>query len=131
MTSEQLVSASAIGEHGEDLAVAHLLAGGAVILARNWRTRCGEIDIIARDEGFLVFIEVKTRYAQIHQGGLRYRYGTPAEAVTFAKRTRVRRAAASWLTQRTGPWAPVRFDVITVTLMDGTQPKLEHLAGAF
>lgn len=66
-----------IGNYGEDLACKYLEEQGYELLERNFRIRGGEIDIIARDEEFLVFVEVKTRYS--------HDYGHPAEALTYYK----------------------------------------------
>jgi putative endonuclease len=121
------------GAHGEDLAADFLRMGGAEILARNWRSRCGEIDLIVRDGPTIAFVEVKTRQGRRLSGarGVSYRYGSPAEAVTFAKQARIRRLAAIWLAERAGRWAPVRFDVVAVTISAGALPVIEHLQGVF
>jgi putative endonuclease len=102
------------------------------VLARNWRSRQGEIDVIAAGEGCLVFCEVKTRSSTV--------YGQPFEAVTRAKQQKLRRLAAEWLrtgSDRTG-WGgtgagrgggrppDIRFDVASVR---GT--SLEVIEGAF
>lgn len=125
------VATAEIGAHGEDLAVEYLRAAGAEILARNWRSRCGELDVIARDGPAIAFIEVKTRRGRRTSGGLVYRHGSPAESVTFPKQARIRRLAAAWLSQRNAPWSPVRFDVIAISMCDGADPLIEHRKGVF
>jgi putative endonuclease len=70
----------AVGRFGEQLAVGHLETAGLEILARNWRCRQGELDIVARDGSQLVFVEVKTRSSRA--------FGSPAEAVDRAKSAR-------------------------------------------
>ena len=65
-----------LGRRGEELACERLTAAGLEVVARNWRCRAGEIDVIAAGPGLLVFCEVKTRRG--------HGYGTPAEAVTHA-----------------------------------------------
>ncbi|HET8978627.1 MAG TPA: YraN family protein [Solirubrobacteraceae bacterium] len=118
---------NARGRSGEDLAAEHLRRLGYEIVERNYRTRWGELDIVARAGGTIAFCEVKTRRA----GG---RAGGPLDAVGPAKQARVRRMAASWLTQRRDrPYADViRFDAIGVTLdAAGRLLSLEHLEGAF
>src|SRR5664280_104004 len=82
----------ALGRYGEDVAVRHLLDAGWQVLERNWRCRAGEIDIVARDGGVLVFCEVKTRSSAL--------FGVPAEAVRPAKVRRIRALACHWLADR-------------------------------
>ena len=112
---------------GEELAVRHLIAGGAEILDRNWRCGDGELDIVALDGGTLVFCEVKTR-----TGAWR---GTPAEAVDARKVARIRRLAVRWLAEHPPRSGPVRFDLVAVS-RDVTpgQPgsvHVDHRRGAF
>jgi putative endonuclease len=116
-----------LGRAGEQLAAEHLRRLGYEILERNYRTRWGELDIVARLGGTLAFCEVKTRRA----GG---RAGGPFDAVGRGKQTRVRKMAGSWLMERRDrPYADViRFDAIGVTVdAGGTLLSLEHLEGAF
>ncbi|MGH2875737.1 MAG: YraN family protein [Solirubrobacteraceae bacterium] len=116
-----------LGPAGERLAAEHLLRLGYEILERNYRTRWGELDIVASRDGTLAFCEVKTRRA----GG---RAGGPFEAVSRDKQQRVRRMANSWLVDRRDrPFAPtIRFDAIGITLDGGGRlVSLEHLEGAF
>lgn len=113
----------ALGRHGEDLAARHLVTAGMQLVARNWRCREGEIDIVARDGPVLVFCEVKTRSSTA--------YGVPAEAVTFGKAQRLRVAALRWLAEHPHPGGDVRFDVVSV-LRGRDQPwTVEHLRGVF
>lgn len=95
-----------LGRFGEDVAARHLEQLGMVIVERNWRCREGELDIIAVDDGVLVFCEVKTR------SGLGF--GSPAEAVSPAKLRRLRVLAARWMTAHPRPWTELRFDVVAV-----------------
>jgi putative endonuclease len=99
----------ALGESGEDLACAELQRRGYAILERRYRTRAGEIDIIARHGSVLVFVEVKTRRSG--------HCGSPAEAVTRSKRRRLALMAVT-----TSPPRPraegCRFDVVAVTIGD-------------
>jgi len=112
-----------LGRRGEELACQRLTAAGLEVVARNWRCRAGEIDVIAAGPGLLVFCEVKTRRG--------HGYGTPAEAVTHAKRTRLRRLAAAYLASEQHPPCSVRFDVVTVTWPSGASPAVDHLEAAF
>ena len=116
-----------LGRLGEQLAAEHLQRLGFAILARNYRTRWGELDIVAFDGTVLAFCEVKTRHAGSPAG-------TALEAVDPRKRSRVRGMARSWLAQETErPYAPaLRFDAIGVTFdRSGQLVRLEHLEGAF
>jgi putative endonuclease len=116
-----------LGRTGEELAAQHLLRLGFEIVERNYRTRWGELDIVARTGSTLAFCEVKTRRA----GG---RAGGPLDAVGRDKQIRVRKMAASWLMERRDrSYADViRFDAIGVTVdAGGRLLSLEHLEGAF
>ena len=116
-----------LGRAGEALATEHLLRLGYEIVERNYRTRWGELDIVARVGATLAFCEVKTRRA----GG---RAGGPFDAVGPGKQARVRKMAGRWLMDRRDrPYAAViRFDAIGVTVDGaGGLVALEHLEGAF
>jgi putative endonuclease len=111
-----------LGRRGEDLAANHLRRQGMALLHRNWRCAYGELDLVATDGIALVVCEVKTRSRDCH--------GTPAEAVTPVKTRHIRNAAREWV-HRYGVWLPVRFDVLAVLWPDGSEPRVEHLRGAF
>jgi putative endonuclease len=117
------VDTDRLGRLGEELAAQHLVRLGFEIVERNYRTRWGELDIVAFDGVTLIFCEVKTRKS-----------GRPLEAVRPHKRAQVRKMAGSWLLCRSDrPHADVlRFDAIGV-LVDGAGRlrSLEHLEGAF
>ena len=98
---------AAFGALGEHLACRELRRRGYAILARGFRTRHGEIDIVARDGDVLVFVEVKTRASR--------RYGTALEAVTAGKQRRVAAMARSYLARAGWRQRPCRFDVVAVT----------------
>ena len=112
------------GARGEELASAWYTAQGYSVLARNWRCREGELDLVVVRAGCLVFCEVKTRTGS--------GFGIPAEAVTAAKQRRLRRLAARWLGEQppAGRYAELRFDVASVTLRAGV-PELEVIEAAF
>jgi putative endonuclease len=113
-----------LGRYGEDLAVERLRAAGLEVLVRNWRCRDGEIDVVAREPGVLVFVEVKTRSGAA--------FGSPAESVTPTKARRVRRLAQLWLADARPPGeAELRFDVVSVVRRRGYAPQVTHLRGAF
>lgn len=120
----------ALGKHGEDLAVAQLTSAGLDVLARNWRCREGELDIVAREGEALVICEVKTRRA--------VGFGTPLDAVTPAKAARLRRLAVRWLVEQRSAsgdglagYAEVRFDVVSVLCPPHGPAVVEHLRGVF
>jgi putative endonuclease len=116
-----------LGRLGEQLAAEHMIRRGFEIVERNYRTRWGELDIVAFDGRTLAFCEVKTR--RLSAPGR-----SPLESVHTRKRSKVRKMAGSWLTERTNrPYADnVRFDAIGVTLdPSGRLVSLEHLEGAF
>jgi putative endonuclease len=116
-----------LGALGERLAAEHLVRRGFAIVERNYRTRWGELDIVAFDGRTLAFCEVKTR--RLADGER-----TPFEAIRGRKRLRIRKMAGSWLRQRTDrPFAPaLRFDAIGVTFdRGGRLVSIEHLEGAF
>jgi putative endonuclease len=118
------------GSLGEQIAVDHLEARGYEIVARNYRTRFGELDVVAADAGALVFCEVKTRVAGGRTGPV-----MPLDAIGGQKRQRIRRMAAQWLAE-SGAERPartdLRFDAIGVVIeADGRLVSLEHLEGAF
>ena len=116
-----------LGQQGERLAAEHLGRLGFEIVERNYRTRWGELDIVAFDGRVLAFCEVKTR--RVGAGT-----GTALDAVGTGKRARVRKMAGSWLIERRPrPFAEtVRFDAIGVTFDAlGRLVRIEHLEGAF
>ena len=120
----------ALGRFGENVATRHLLAAGLTVLARNWRCREGEVDIVALDGDVLVMCEVKTRRG--------VGFGTPLDAITPAKAARLRRLACRWLADQRAAspgdfsaYAEVRFDVVCVVRPLTGATSVEHLRGAF
>ena len=117
-----------LGQHGEDLAVAYLTRQGYEIVARNWRTRAGELDIVARDGEWLVFVEVRTR----RRSGRSQTpsLGTPEESVTLAKQTRLVAMAERYLFEH--PWnGRFRIDLIALEIHpNGSVARLNHLQDA-
>jgi putative endonuclease len=108
------------GRHGEDLAHRHLRANGFVVVARNWRPPQGggEIDIIAREGEWLVFVEVKTR--------LSGEWSTPLRDIDLQKIQNLRRAARDYIRRANADESLVRFDAISVT-----GRTIDHLRDAF
>jgi putative endonuclease len=128
----------ALGASGEALAARHLEALGFEIVDRNFRTRHGELDLVARDERRVVFCEVKTRIVSATAAPLASPrpYG-PLDSIGVRKRRQVRAMARIWLTDahdRLGPSSPaeIRFDAVGITLDGSGRPiELEHLEAAF
>jgi len=112
-----------LGKLGEDIATAHLKKNGLQIITRNYRQKSGEIDIIARDGEWLVFIEVKTRKS--------LRYGQPFEAVTPKKQTQIGRVALDYMTRNKLLDQAVRFDVISIIVNRDGKADIEHLPNCF
>jgi putative endonuclease len=127
--------AGAIGARGELLACEHLLRRGFRILARNVRTRGGEIDLIAVKGATLVFAEVKTvRVAS--RSSVAAATAAPLARLGAPQRSRLRRLATAWLldcrTRRPRGIETIRFDAIGVVVaLDGSLLRLEHLEGAW
>lgn len=112
-----------LGAFGEQLAVDHLTACGLRVLARNWRCRYGELDVVAADTAarVVVFVEVKTRTTDA--------FGGIAQAVTPQKVRRLRRLAGLWLAAQDAHWAQVRIDVVGVRIGQQRTPEISHLQG--
>jgi putative endonuclease len=109
----------ALGASGEQAAADWYREQGYEVLARNWRCREGELDLVLRKARTFVFCEVKARTSDA--------FGAPAEAVTRTKQTRLRHLAAKWLADE-APVRPaeIRFDVVSILA-----GKIEVLQGAF
>ncbi|AKK30426.1 YraN family protein [Mycobacterium sp. EPa45] len=122
MASEPTLTKVELGALGEQLAVEHLESLGLRTVARNWRCRYGELDIIvAAADGTVVFVEVKTRTGDGF-GGVDY-------AVTPVKVRRIRRLAGIWLSEQAHRWAAVRIDVVGVRIGRQRTPEITHLRG--
>lgn len=102
-----------LGEVGEKWAAKHLRRQGYKILVRRFRTRNGEIDIVARDKEWLVFVEVKTRATE--------QFGTPGEAVNREKQRHLTRAALDYLRLLKHPPVCYRFDIVEVVMTSKDQ----------
>ena len=114
---------AALGSYGERVAVRALTEAGLQVLDRNWRCRDGELDVVAREGDALVFCEVKTRRGT--------GFGHPAEAVTPAKRRRLRRLARAWLASHDQHAPDLRFDVVAVHVPAAGPARVTHLRNAF
>jgi len=112
-----------IGLRGEDTAVRYLEALGFSIVSRNFRSRFGEIDLIAKDGDTIVFIEVKTRRSQ--------RLGKAVEQVTRRKQMKIMKAAAEYLQKCGALGSKIRFDVLAIDVLPGGAERVEQIKGAF
>ena len=107
-----------LGKVGEEKAAKYLKKQGVKVIARNYKNAFGEIDIIAKDGEYTVFIEVKTRTGEM--------FGTPAEAVDFRKRQKYALIAKAYLAAKGLFDTAVRFDVIEIE-----NEKINHIIDAF
>lgn len=106
------------GRGGEHIAEEYLKARGAEILEKNFKAAGAEIDLIARMDGRIVFVEVKARFGR--------RYGTPGEAINAGKKAKIRRAATVYLKTHGGLQQAVRFDAMLIS-----EEGIKHIPGAF
>jgi putative endonuclease len=126
-------SRQTLGRLGEELALSHLRSLGFSALARNVRTRHGEIDLIVFDGATLVFAEVKTRSVGARQLNIRPDQ-EPLRGLSVRQRARLRRLAAAWLSNagRRPTADTIRFDAIGVVIdSSGRLRGLEHIEGAW
>jgi putative endonuclease len=120
-----------LGERGERIAAEHLVRAGYTILATNFRTRFGELDLVAADTRCLVFCEVKTRIAGTRRGP-----AGPLDAIGPSKRAQVRAMAREWLASESASNRPrraeLRFDAIGILVSrSGRLVALDHVEDAF
>ena len=111
-----------LGETGEALAARNLKKAGYKIIETNYRTRLGEIDIIAKEDDTIVFVEVKSRRS-VH-------FGNPKQAVTLQKQKKISMVALYYLKATGQITARARFDVVTV-ISNRDRPQVEIIKNAF
>jgi putative endonuclease len=111
-----------LGNIGENAASDYLRKAGYEILAQKYRCRFGEIDIIAKNKDFIVFVEVKTRSNKV--------YGMPAEAVTYYKQQKIINTALNYLNFTKKANAALRFDILEV-LWSPQGMQYNHIMNAF
>lgn len=117
-----MVNKRRVGAEYEEVACNYLKELGYTIIEKNYRNRIGEIDIVAKDNDFYVFVEVKYRKNN--------NFGTPFEAVDYRKQNRIRNVARGYLYEKhISQYTMVRFDVVGITSENGT--KIELLKNAF
>lgn len=111
-----------LGRQGEEKAAAYLKKRGYKILAQNYHTRYGELDIVCKTGDNLVFVEVKTRRGT--------NYGSPEEAITAKKMEHLRKAAAVYLESVKPGFKELRFDVVAI-LIENEKEQINHIKYAF
>ena len=116
-------AAQTLGTIGEELAFHFLAKNGYKILLRNYESSLGEIDLIAKEKGALVFIEVKTRRSDA--------MGLPAESVTREKRHQIVKSAKYYIKRYGIHNVPCRFDVVSILMPEGKEPNIEIIENAF
>ena len=116
-------SRGALGKLGEDLACAELKRLGYAIVDRRFRTRWGELDIVARHRGVVVFVEVRARSSGS--------FGTPFESVTWQKRQRITKMAFAYMLVKRLANVAYRFDIASVSPTDTGELRVEILQSAF
>ena len=112
-----------LGARGEAIVARWYEQHGYKVVARNWRCREGELDLVLTARGLLVFCEVKTRSSVA--------FGVPAEAVTPRKQQRIRLLASRWLADNNVRARSLRFDVASVLIAGETDPIVEVIEAAF
>ena len=112
-----------IGDRGEDIAAAYLESKEWLIFDRNYRFEKAEVDIVATDRNYIVFVEVKTRSGTY--------FGRPEEYVTTQKETNIKKAAEAWIYERKMETAVVRFDIISIVKNGNEAPEITHFEDAF
>lgn len=110
-----------LGAKGEALAERYLVSRGFQLLEKNWRCRYGELDLIMRDGDHIVAVEVKTR------GGSGY--GSPLEAITAQKASRLQRLLLEWVRTSNYRKHKLRIDAVGIILRSGSAPSIDHLQG--
>lgn len=110
-----------VGNFGENLAARYLNLKGYKIIKKNFRTKFGEIDLIAKKEEILVFVEVKTRSSN--------KFGEPSEAVNFIKTTKIIKTANYFISYFNIFDYNIRFDVIEIFI--DKFPRINHIIDAF
>jgi len=112
-----------LGDRGEGAACGFLKEKGYEILEKNYKCKIGEIDVIARRQGRLAFIEIKTRTST--------QFGTPQEAVNLPKQEKIFKVAQWYMKEKKLVKIPVAFDVVAVLWREGEAPEMRLIVDAF
>ena len=111
-----------LGASGEDVAWEHLRRAGYALVAKNFRSRFGELDLVVEKDGVVVFVEVRSKRGD--------RYGSAFESVDWRKQRQIGRMAAEFLARRRWTGRRTRFDVVAVEWQDA-EARIDHLESAF
>ena len=112
-----------LGVEGEAMALHFLESQGLILLARNYRCRIGELDLVLKDHSQIVFVEVRTKSSQ--------EFGTGLESITFKKRSKLKLVAQHFMACHDLQGVDIRFDVISICKPSSGPSVLEHVKGAF
>lgn len=126
MEQDAVINKRKDGADNEEIALRYLLDLGYTLIKRNFRfSRMGEIDLIMRDKGFYVFVEVKSRRS--------HGFGLPEEAVTPSKRRQIRKVAEGFIYINGLVQYEARFDVVAIDYVTGRNgaPEIRHYVNAF
>ena len=108
------------GKLGEEIALKYIISKGGKVIERNYRTKIGEVDIIAKLNGELVFVEVKSR--------ININYGYPSESVNYKKKRKITNVAKYYILDNSLENLSIRFDVIEIYF---NEKKINHIVNAF
>ncbi|MGB9594865.1 MAG: YraN family protein [Candidatus Poribacteria bacterium] len=111
-----------VGNKGESIAEDYLKQKGYKIIQKNYRCRFGEIDIIAKDQDTIVFVEVRTKQND--------NFGSPQDSITPAKIEKISKTSLSFIQEKKFAGFSYRFDFIAITFSQG-KPNIEHIENAF
>ncbi len=112
-----------IGKKGEKVAVKYLKKSGFEIVECGFKAMRGEIDIIARENDTIVFVEVKTRRTD--------EFGSPFEAVDLKKQAQIKKIASIYISKRYQKFIPCRFDVVGIIVRERGDYEISHIRNAF
>ncbi|MBF0224085.1 MAG: YraN family protein [Desulfobacterales bacterium] len=112
-----------LGQQGESIAEKFLLSQGYSIIEKNYRTRFGEIDIIAKDNNYICFIEVKLRKTKS--------FGCPKDSVNYGKQRKISMTAMDYLKKSGQNNQKARFDVVSISISDTNEHQIEIIKNAF
>ena len=114
---------SPLGTRGESIAADFFIRAGWSIVHRNFRAGRKEVDLVARRDGVVAFVEVKTRRGS--------RFGDPLDAITAHKRREVEEVAMAWIERHGAVGDVYRFDAVAVRLQPDGHPRIEHMEDAW
>lgn len=113
-----------LGRHGEEIAARYLEKNGFRLLRKNYRCRLGEIDLVAMDRDYLVFVEVRSKSSD--------EFGEGYESLLYKKQSKLRQVAWYYLKSEGKTGMSCRFDVVSIRFdRDGEVQRIEHIENAF